>query len=48
MSDEIITAYKVAVPHKQQQKLPGLDRDIARETDIIFIPIGAHCCVISA
>jgi hypothetical protein len=30
-SEEIITAYKVAVPKKQQQTLPGLDKDIERE-----------------
>ena len=48
MSDEIITAYKVAVPHKQQQKLPGLDRDIARESKTIALQIGAHYCAICA
>jgi hypothetical protein len=31
MSEDIITAYSVAVPHKQSQNLPGLDKHIARQ-----------------
>lgn len=30
-SEKIITAYSVAVPEKQTQKLPGLDKDIKRQ-----------------
>jgi hypothetical protein len=29
-SEDIITAYNVAVPHKQEQSLPGLDKDVKR------------------
>lgn len=32
-AEDIITAYSVAVPHKQQQSLPGLDKHIARQYD---------------
>ena len=30
-AEDIITAYKVAVPEKQEQNLPGLDKEIKRE-----------------
>jgi hypothetical protein len=29
-SEDVITAYQVAVPNKQQQTLPGLDKDMNR------------------
>jgi hypothetical protein len=29
--DEVITAYKTAIPGKQEQNLPGLDKHIDRE-----------------
>jgi hypothetical protein len=31
-AEDIITAYDVAVPEKQEQNLPGLDRKIKRES----------------
>jgi hypothetical protein len=30
-TEDIITAYSVAVPDKQEQRLPGLDKQITRE-----------------
>jgi hypothetical protein len=33
-SDEVITAYNVAIPEKQEQSHPGLDKHIKREHGI--------------
>lgn len=36
-ASDIITAYSVAVPDKQQQNLPGLDKHITREPPLTYI-----------
>lgn len=39
--DEVVTAYSVAVPKKQEQSLPGLDKDMNRTTFYLVRAISA-------